>query len=79
MSGRRPSFSALERWVRRRPWVADGLLAAALALLLAPTSVSLVRDAQWPAAARGLTVGLLVAGHVSVAFRRTSPVAAHVA
>ena len=79
MSGREPSFSALDRWVRRRPWIADGLLAAALAVVLAPTSLSLVGSAQWPAAARGLVLGLLLAGHVAVAFRRTSPVAAYAA
>lgn len=69
----------VDSWLRRRPWLADVALAAALALLLAGSSVGPLQltgpSAPWAVVA---IIALGVA-HVCVALRRAAPVAAYAA
>ncbi|PPK94237.1 signal transduction histidine kinase [Kineococcus xinjiangensis] len=79
MQRRAPSLPGLDAWVRARPGLVDALFAAALALVAFPSAVALVGAAPWPPAARAALLGVLLAGHVAVAFRRSRPVAAFAA
>lgn len=62
-----------DAWTRGRPWVADGLLAALLALLTLPTSAAGIWGGGWPHVERVAVVALLVLGHLVLAVRRTAP------
>ena len=70
-------MSGLDDWVRRHPVTADALLAVALALVLAPTSVTLVWATDWPLAGRAAILTVLLAAHVTVAGRRWKPLLAY--
>lgn len=74
---RRTGLSYLDDWARRRRWVIDAALAAALALVLLPTSVALVWGAGWPTVARVALVSVLLLGHLTVVARRVRPAAAY--
>lgn len=67
-------LSGVDDWVRRRPWFVDALLAAALALVLGPTSVTLLWGADWPPATRVGVLAAVLVGHLTVAVRRLWPV-----
>ncbi len=69
--------SDVDAWVRQRPWLVDALFAAALALVLGPTSWALLWGAGWSPAARLAVLALVFIAHLSVAFRRLHPVAAY--
>jgi signal transduction histidine kinase len=75
----RPSASlpTVESWVVRHTWAGDAVLAAALLLVIGPTSLTLVWGADWPLAGRLGVCGLLLVGHLTIAIRRTWPVAAY--
>src|SRR5690606_35378340 len=70
------AIAALEAWTRPRPWIADGLLAVALAALLLPASIDVVSLATWPAAARAVRTAVMVTMHACVVLRRVVPRAA---
>lgn len=70
------AIAALEAWTRRRPWIADGLLAVALAALLLPASIDVISLATWPVAARAALIAVLVTMHACVVLRRVVPRAA---
>ncbi|MGY1810604.1 sensor histidine kinase [Blastococcus sp. SYSU D00669] len=71
--------AALERvdaWTRRRPWVGELLLAGALAVVLLPMSLTLLRGSDASGAQRVVLTCLLVVLHLVVVLRRRAPVAA---
>ncbi|WP_213263341.1 sensor histidine kinase [Gordonia amarae] len=69
----------VESWQRSRPWLADGLLAVALGVLLIPSGVGVLASAPWPLPARAALIAGLVALHILVVFRRVRPRATFVA
>ncbi|MEE6286082.1 sensor histidine kinase [Georgenia sp. MJ173] len=72
-----PRLGGVDSWLRRRPWLTDAVLAAALAAVLAPASLG-------PLLAGGPTapwllpaIAAIVVAHLAVALRRTKPAAAY--
>ena len=68
--------SALECWIRRRPWVPDGILAACIAALVMPMTAQSVWDASWTVELRVVALGAFVVGHACIGLRRTAPIVA---
>ena len=68
----------VESWQRSRPWLADGLLAAVLGVLLIPSGVGVLASVPWPLPARTALIAGLVALHLLVMVRRVWPRAAFV-
>lgn len=64
-----------DEWLHARPLVADAGAAFLVAALVAPTSVSTVRQSSWPAAGQVVVIGLILLAHACVATRRVAPVA----
>jgi signal transduction histidine kinase len=69
--------TGLDGWLRGRPWLVDALFAAAVAVVLGISTVTLVWAASWPVAARVAVLGLLALAHAAVAVRRTAPLVAY--
>lgn len=79
-AAQRPTaLSYLDDWARRRRLVVDAALAAALALVLLPTSVALAWGAGSSTPARIALVAAILLGHLTVAARRVRPLAAYTA
>ena len=59
-----------DSWLRRRPLVVDLVVAAALAAIVLPTSVSLIWISDWQVPGRWAVTATVVLAHVGVALRR---------
>ena len=68
----------LESWIRRRPWVADGLHPALLASLVLPMTVSAISGSSWSPTLQILVVSAVVLAHAGISLRRVVPVPAFV-
>ena len=64
-------------WTRRRPWVADGLLAALLAAVFLPITLRAIGGSSWSPALQILAVSAVVLAHACLAVRRVAPVPAY--
>lgn len=67
------SLTAVDGWLRERPWIVDTVLAALVAALVLPTSGSAVLRGELGSAWAGIGFGALLAAHVSMAVRRLAP------
>ncbi|GAB7192013.1 hypothetical protein NUM3379_27220 [Kineococcus sp. NUM-3379] len=76
MPPRQPGLAGLDAWVRSHPGVLDAVLAVAFAVVLLPSSATLVWSATWPSPPRAALLALLLLAHAAVAASRRSPRAA---
>lgn len=70
-------MTTVDGWLRRRPWLPDLGMAAVLAVLLAPSSLSTVWATDWPEPLRFAAAGAFIAGHLAYIARRWQPEAAY--
>jgi signal transduction histidine kinase len=70
-------LARLDAGLRQRPWITDTALALGLAVVLAPTSVSVVVTSDWPVSQRVVVVAGVLAAHLCVALRRRHVVGAY--
>ncbi len=69
--------SALVSWIRHRPWIADGLFAAALGAVLLPKTATAIRASAWSVQLETLAIVAVSIAHGCVAFRRLAPRSAY--
>jgi signal transduction histidine kinase len=67
----------LDTWLRRRPWLVDALFAAALAVVLGTSSVTLLWRSDLSLPARVGVLALLVVAHATVVVRQVLPLVAY--
>ena len=65
--------SALELWIRRRPWVADGVFAALLAAVVLPMTVTPITGSSWSLSLKVIAVCAVLLAHACVTVRRVAP------
>lgn len=70
-------MTRVDGWLRGHPSLPDLGLAAAIAAVVAPTSLSAVWRTDWPVLLRVAAIVAFAAGHVAVVFRRSQPDAAY--
>ncbi len=68
----------LESWIRRRPWVADGLFAVLLAVVVLPMTVPAIGGSSWSPSLKILVISAVVLAHACISVRRVYPVPAFV-
>ena len=69
--------SALVSWICHRPWIADGLFAAALGAVLLPKTATAIRASAWSVQLETLAIVAVSIAHGCVAFRRLAPRSAY--
>ncbi|WP_324649993.1 sensor histidine kinase [Georgenia sp. H159] len=70
---RRSGLDRVDAWVGRRSWLADPVLAVALAVLFAPGSIRLIREGGLGSGWTDVLIAAVVVLHAAVVFRRRAP------